>query len=93
MADGATFISAIVGFGIVIVAGAMLGAGSHTVLTGLFATQGARDWPTGVQEEDAPHFDFSHRSDPTADASIAGRAIADDPAWARIEDLYEGPLR
>ena len=93
MADGAMFISAIIGFGIVIVAGAMLWAGSHTVLTGLFAAQGSRDWPTGVQEEDAPHFDFSHRSDPTADASIAGRALAEEPGCARIEDLYEGPLR
>lgn len=91
--DGPTFISAIIGFGIVIVAGAMLGAGSHAVLTGLFAAQGAREWPTGVQEEDAPHFDFSHRSDTSLTAPTAHRALADDPSWGRIEDLYEGPLR
>ena len=93
MADGPTFISAIVGFGIVIVAGAMLGAGSPNVLTGLFAAQGARDWPTGVQEEDAPHFDFTHHRDPTAATSTAGQLLADDPSWAEVEDLYEGPLR
>jgi hypothetical protein len=91
MADGPTFISAIIGFGIVVVAGYMLGAGSHA-LTGLFAAQGARDWPTGVQESDAPHFVFEHTSDAPS-VSDGGDALPAGLPWAAIEDLYEGPLR
>ena len=71
----------------------MLGVGAPGALSGLFASQGAREWPTGVQEADAPHFDFSRRSDATATPSTAAHARADDPSWARIEELYEGPLR
>ena len=92
MADGLTFISAIVGFGLVIAAGAKLGAGSHA-LSGLFAAQGARDWPTGVQEPDAPHFNFYHSAAVTPGASKVGDALAIEPSWVRIEDLYSGPLR
>ena len=92
MADGPTFISAIVGFGIVVVAGYMLGAGSHA-LTGLFAAHGARDWPTGVQESDAPHFVFEHTRGSQSSGSDRGDALPADPSWAAIEDLYAGPLR
>lgn len=91
MADGPTLISAIVGFGIVVVAGYMLGAGSHA-LTGLFAAQGAHDWPIGIQEPDAPHFVFEHTSDSAPGVSDGGDALP-EPSWAVIEDLYEGPLR
>ncbi len=92
MADDLTLISAIIGFGLVIAAGARLGAGSQA-LSGLFAAQGARDWPTGVQEPDAPHFTLVH---PTGDAPGASNPCDDPvdvPTWARIEDLYAGPLR
>ena len=60
MPDGLAFISMIAGFGFVIAAGAKIGA--HTALVGLFATEGARDWPTGVQEADAPRFVFARSS-------------------------------
>jgi hypothetical protein len=60
MTDGLTVIWLIIGFGFLVVAGARLGAGSHTSLTGLFPPRGARDWPTGVQEPDAPRFEVSH---------------------------------
>ena len=92
MADGLTFLSAIVGFGLVIAAGAKLGAGSHA-LSGLFAAQGARDWPTGVQEPDAPHFNLVHSTAVTPCATTVGDALAGEPSWAGIEDLYAGPLR
>ena len=92
MADDLTLLSAIIGFGLVIAAGARLGAGSHA-LSGLFAAQGARDWPTGVQEPDAPHFNFVHPTGDTPGVSDPGDGPLDVPSWARIEDLYAGPLR
>jgi hypothetical protein len=82
MVDGPTLFTAILGLGITLFACWMLGVGAPGALSGLFASQGARDWPTGVQEADAPHFDFSRRS-----------GLDADPPWARIEELYEGPLR
>ena len=82
MPDETTLVSALVGVGITIFGFAMLGVGAPGALSGLFASQGARDWPAGVQEPDAPHFDFSDRSDSD-----------DGSSWARIEDLYDGPLR
>jgi hypothetical protein len=83
MPDGLAFISMIVGFGLVIVAGAKLGAGSHIALAGLFAIHGPSEWPTGVQEADAPRFVFARSS-----AVMA----ADVPA-VEIEELYAGPIR
>jgi hypothetical protein len=93
MADPLTFVSAIVGFILVLAAGVNLGAGGHTALTGLFAAQGARDWPTGVQEPDAPHFSFAHPTAGAPGVSIAGDGAIDVPSTAPIEDLYAGPLR
>jgi hypothetical protein len=55
-------IAAVVGFGLVAVAGARLGAGSHLALAGLFPPQGRSDWPRGVQEADAPRFALEHIS-------------------------------
>lgn len=60
MSDQLMIVWMMVGFGFLLVAGAWLGAGSHTALVGLFAAQGVRDWPTGVQEADAPHFAVAH---------------------------------
>jgi hypothetical protein len=60
MHDGITYLSLVVGFGFVLIAGAKLGAGSQTFLAGLFPVHGARDWPTGVQESDAPRFAVEH---------------------------------
>ena len=93
MSDGLAFVAMIVGFALVIVAGAKLGAGSHTALAGMFATQGARDWPTGVQEADAPRFDFAGPSAPLTPASPAGDLAVDALPVPEIEDLYVGPIR
>jgi hypothetical protein len=60
MPDGVVYVTLIVGFGFVVVAGARIGAGSHHSLAGLFPASGAREWPRGVQEADAPHFDVTH---------------------------------
>ena len=48
MPDGLAFVSMILGFAFVTVVGAKMGAATHSTFAGLFATQGARDWPTGV---------------------------------------------
>ena len=83
MTDGLTVIWLILGLGFVMVAGARLGAGSHTSLTGLFPARGARDWPAGVQEPDAPRFDVSH-----LDTLRPGRARAVRNA---VEDVVPVP--
>ena len=57
MSDGVVSLSLVVGFGFILIAGSHLGAGS---LAGLFAARGVRDWPTGVQEGDAPRFAVRH---------------------------------
>jgi hypothetical protein len=93
MLDGLTFISVVIGFGLVIVAGARFGAGSLSALGGLFATHGARDWPTGVQEGDAPRFVFARPAGGTTEASQAGGLPADDTSACEIDDLYAGPIR
>lgn len=82
MPDGLTIVTVIFGFGLVTVAGAKLGAGS---IGGLFATQVARDWPTGVQEPDAPRFVFTRPS--------VGMTQADDAPPCEIDELYAGPIR
>ena len=83
----------IVGFGLVIVAGARFGAGSLSSLGGLFATHGARDWPTGVQEGDAPRFVFTRPAGRTTEASQADDLPADEAPACEIDDLYAGPIR
>lgn len=93
MPDGLTFISVILGFGFVVVAGAKLGAGSHTGLVGLFSTHEARDWPIGVQEADAPRFVFARPPTQPARASGTGDGLAGDAPAAEIEELYAGPIR
>ena len=88
MPDGFTIVSVIVGFALVTVAGAKLGAGSHTSLQGLFPAQGRRDWPTGVQEVDAPRFVFAPPSiGPLSEDTAPGPMIGD------LEELYAGPIR
>lgn len=93
MPDGLAFVSMIVGFAFIIVAGAKLGAGSPSALAGLFAAQGARDWPTGVQETDAPRFVIAPPSDPTTPAWPADGIAEAGPRSPEIEELYAGPLR
>ncbi len=93
MPDGLTFISVIFGFGLVIVAGAKFGAGSLSALGGLFVTHGARDWPTGVQEGDAPRFVFTRPAGRPTDGVQAGHLPADAAPACEINDLYTGPIR
>ena len=92
MPDGLAFISMILGFAFVTVVGAKLGAGSHA-LTGLFAAQGARDWPTGVQEPDAPRFVIAPRMDTTQPSLPADDRTEAGSRFAEIEELYAGPIR
>lgn len=82
MTDGLTLVSVIVGFGLVIVAGAKLGAGS---IEGLFAMQGARHQATGIQEGDAPRFVFTP-------AIVRATPVGDAPP-CEIDELYAGPIR
>ena len=60
MSDVVVPIVVIAGFGFILYAGAHLGAGSTRAFAGLFAPGDARDWPTGVQEADAPRFHVGH---------------------------------
>jgi hypothetical protein len=93
------------GFGLIIVAGSWLGAGSHLPLAGLFPLQGRDDWPHGVQEGDAPHFAVEHADAlrpgspgaaderPRNPASVAQDDAADPPP--EVVELYTrrlGPL-
>jgi hypothetical protein len=82
-------ISAFVGFGLVVVAGARLGAGSPLGLTGLFPAQGRSDWPHGVQEGDVPRFALDHvaalRPEPPADVPWIHELAHDEPAAPMVE--------
>jgi hypothetical protein len=99
MHEGFTYLSLIVAFGFVLIAGARLGAGSHTGLAGLFPAHAGRDWPTGVQEPDAPHFAVVHLDAlrPGTPVLLDGPAIGgdaqpDEPQPEVIE-LFDRPLR
>jgi hypothetical protein len=92
MPDGLTVISVIAGFALIAVAGARLGAGSTASLAGLFPVQGVRDWPTGVQEADAPHFNLDGAPSPPVGLPDPRRGSPETPAF-EIEDLYTGPIR
>jgi hypothetical protein len=58
--DQVTIFWLVVCFGFLVTAGIRPGADPHAVLLGLFAAHGVRDWPTGVQESDAPRFAVAH---------------------------------
>jgi len=60
MTDPVTILWLLAGFGFLLLAGAIIGAGSDSVLTGLFPQNGAREWPHGVQETDVPRFAVEH---------------------------------
>jgi hypothetical protein len=57
MPDLITF-AVVIGFGLVILAGRLLGAGTELAIEGLFPPKGQVDWPRGVQQEDLPRFVF-----------------------------------
>ena len=60
MLDISTILWLIAGFGFLIVAGALLGAGTDASLAGLFPQTGGHPWPVGVQEPDVPRFAVEH---------------------------------
>jgi hypothetical protein len=84
MPDVGTAFWLIIGFGFLLIAGSWLGSGVPTALAlaGLFPAQGVRDWPTGVQEGDAPRFAVEH-----LDGLRPGAAAKDGVAQQRIDDL------
>ena len=67
MPNGLTLVAVVTGFALVVIAGAWLGAGTPPGLAGLFPAQGRRDWPTGVQEGDVPHFRIPTAPSPRAE--------------------------
>jgi len=87
MSDQLIVVSTMVGLGFLLVAGAWLGAGSHTALVGLFAAHGGRDWPTGVQEADAPHFAVAHLDNLRPAAATPPESFDDGGASPEIVDL------
>ena len=60
MTDTGAIIWLVAAFGLPLLAGALLGAGTDSILTGLFPQDGRRDWPHGVQETDVPRFAVEH---------------------------------
>jgi hypothetical protein len=92
MPDGLTFVSVIIGFALIAIAGARLGAGMPAALAGLFPADGVRDWPTGVQEPDAPHFNLDVVPSPPVGVPDLGPAPAVALA-SEIEEIYAGPIR
>jgi hypothetical protein len=89
MPDGITCLALVLAFGFVLIAGSWLGAGSPTILAGLFPPLAIRDWPIGVQEPDAPRFAVAH-----LDALRPGMTSAPDRPIqpAEIVELFERPL-
>ena len=86
MSDGVTYLGVVVGFGFILIAGARLGAGSHHSLGGLFAGQRVRDWPTGVQEGDAPRFAVGH-----LDGLRPGHPVTLETSLIRADDPLDAP--
>jgi hypothetical protein len=81
----------LVGFGLVTLAGAWLCEGSALDFSGLFPAQGRSDWPTGVQEGDAPRFAVEHvdalRPIHPADGASIRELNGLDPAGVWIEPV------
>src|SRR3954447_23300308 len=60
MSDLAVLVAVLLGFALLILGASWLGAGSTLSLQGLWARPAMRDWPEGVQEDDAPRFSVDH---------------------------------
>ena len=94
MPDGVTYLALVAGFGFVLIAGLRLGAGSPTILSGLFPPPAVRDWPPGVQEPDAPRFAVAHL-DALRDGTVspATPMVREEPvgtiASPQVVELYE----
>jgi hypothetical protein len=81
----------LVASGLLLVAGAWFGAGSPAALVGLFGAHGVRDWPTGVQEADAPRFAVAHLDSLRPDAAGPAETIIDGHLDAHLDGC--GDLR
>ncbi len=89
MSDDATFLAFILGFGFILVAGARLGPSTPTLLGGLFPPPAGRDWPTGIQEPDAPRFAVAHLDALRPSVEAPPTTVAVDPV-SRV-DMHAGP--
>ena len=78
-----------------VVSASRLTRGAYVAFEGLFAQQGRRDWPQGVQEADAPRFSLSHADALRPGTPVRlGPALVDDPEDPHPEtiDLGSRPL-
>jgi len=90
MPEGITYLALVAAIGFVLIAGAKLGAGSPTILGGIFPSQAVRDWPVGVQEPDAPRFAVAH-IDALRPGLTPTPESADRTRPPEIVELYERP--
>ena len=88
MSDGVVSLIVVVGFAFILIAGSHVGAGS---LAGLFAARGVRDWPTGIQEGDAPRFAVRHLDGlrPGQPAVISTSATDEDAVDGPRVELFD----
>ena len=65
--------------------------GVLSIFAGLFPSRGGRDWPTGVQEGDAPRFAVQHLDDlrPGQPAVIATFAISEGDLDGPRTELFD----
>ena len=80
-------VATIFGFGLVIFAGARLNRGAPMDFSGLFAARGRSDWPYGVQEGDAPHFEVAHLE------SLRPPGSSQDPSVDELDVVAPATLR
>jgi hypothetical protein len=68
--------------------------GAYVAFEGLFAQQGRRDWPQGVQEGDAPRFSMSHAEALRPGTPVVlGPPLDDDPEDPHPETIDLGSRR
>ena len=82
----------ILGLGFVVVVVSLLRTDPQSAFGGMFAAQGGRDWPTGVQESDAPRFAVSHLDALRPDAGVARSGDDEDEPTPEVIDLGERRL-
>jgi hypothetical protein len=86
MSDVVTYVGLALGFGFVFVVAARLGDPSRPLLAGLFPARGVREWPTGIQEDDAPRFAVVH-----LDGLRPGTPVTIDASGASSDDSFADP--
>jgi hypothetical protein len=92
MPDSTLYVAALIGCSVAGIGGARL-VGTHVWRGGMLAPQGAKDWPHGVQEGDAPRFDVANAAALQASA-VAATGFEDlDGATAVPPELIELHVR